>query len=74
MSAVSEDEKWECYLCGQEDKLSQPAYGWLGNYQMLCRVCADFVLFNSNNKFHYAMTYHYAVGDINVKHLSSTHS
>jgi hypothetical protein len=67
MSGISDDGKWECYLCGREDELSQPAYGWLGNYQMLCRACADSVYFNSKSKFHYALTYHYDFGDIDIK-------
>lgn len=64
MSGISEDEKWECYLCGCEIDIIQPAHGWLGNYQMLCRACADFVYLNPNSKFHRTLPYHYSVGDI----------
>ncbi len=65
MSGISCDNKWECYLCGYESDLKQVAYGWLGNYHMLCERCADTVFFNSKSKFHKAMTYHYVAGEIN---------
>ncbi len=64
MSGISDEEKWECYLCGREFDFDEAAFGWLGNYQMLCRHCADSVYFDSKSKFHRAITYHYAVGDI----------
>lgn len=71
MSGISDDEKWECYLCGRENDLAQPAYGWLGNYQMLCHSCADEVYFDSKSKFHQAMTYHHVVGDIGLERVEN---
>ena len=58
------DEKWECYLCGREFEYTQPAYGWLGNYHMLCDFCSDKIYYNQNSQYKPAMTYHYRVGDI----------
>lgn len=67
MSGISDEEKWECYLCGREFDFDETASGWLGNYQMLCRFCADAVYFDSKSKFHPAMTYHYVIGDLYLK-------
>lgn len=67
MSGVSDDEKWECYLCGREFDYEQPAFGWLGNYHMLCDYCADAVYFDPKSEYHQALTYHYTIGDITVK-------
>jgi hypothetical protein len=67
MSGISDEEKWECYLCGNEFNLEQPACGWLGNYHMLCRSCADSVYFDAKSKFHQTLTYHYAIGDIETE-------
>jgi len=66
MSEVSCEAKWECYLCGNESDIKQIAYGWLGNYHMLCESCANVVYFNSESKFHKAMTYHYIAGEITL--------
>lgn len=64
MSGISDEDKWECYLCGREFDLDWIAGGWLGNYHMLCDSCADDVYFDSQSIFHQAMTFHYSVGDI----------
>lgn len=69
MSGISEEEKWECYLCGCESDYDKPVAGWLGNYQMLCLLCADSVYFNLMSKFHQALTYHYSIGDIRVENI-----
>jgi hypothetical protein len=67
MTEISDDENWECHLCGREDDYEQPACGWIGDCHMLCRSCADSIYSDSNSKFHQALTYHYAVGDIRTE-------
>lgn len=57
------DEKWECYLCGNEFILEIIPGGWLGNYHPLCNSCADSVFFDTTSKFHDAMTFHHLIGD-----------
>lgn len=64
MSGISDKEKWECYLCAEEFDFAQPAFGWLGNYQMLCITCADNIYFDPISKFHQALTFYYLIGDI----------
>lgn len=67
MSEISDEDKWECYLCGWEDDFDQPAYGWLGDCHMLCLECADSVYIDSGSKYHQALTYHYEVGEIHTE-------
>ncbi|MDR2194094.1 MAG: hypothetical protein LBP19_06470 [Treponema sp.] len=59
-----DDEKRECYLCGNEDDFDDPPYGWIRDVHPLCKYCADKVLKDTGNKFHASLSYHYKVGVI----------
>jgi hypothetical protein len=57
-------EQWECFICGKEFNVEDVPGGWLGNYHPLCDSCADSIYFDSKDKFHEALTFHYLVQEI----------
>ncbi len=58
-------KKWECYLCGNEDKFQNVPNGYLGNYHPLCHSCSNEVLENENHPHRVRLTYHSDLGDLN---------
>lgn len=60
------NEKWECYLCGKEDKFHNLPNGYLGNYHPLCLNCANEVLESKTHSDKFRLTYHSGLGDLQI--------
>jgi hypothetical protein len=58
------NEKWECYLCGKEDKFNNLPDGYLGNYHPLCLTCANDIYYDNDNEDRFRLTYHIEFGDL----------
>jgi hypothetical protein len=58
------NKHWECYLCGEEDILDNPASGFLGNYHPLCLNCANNIFHCANDPDRFRLTYHSEYGDL----------
>ncbi len=72
INSADGNEKWECYLCCNEEDFEILPHGYLGNYHPLCHVCAYLVLMNNKHKDHFRLTYHTEIGEINSLSTDST--
>lgn len=60
------NDKWECYLCSQQEDFNNPADGYLANYHPLCLKCADQILDDENHPDKFRLTYHSALGELKI--------
>jgi hypothetical protein len=58
------NEKWECYLCSEEDDFDNQVSGFLGNYHPLCLNCANDVFYCEDNEDRFRLTYHIEHGNL----------
>jgi hypothetical protein len=64
INSADGNEKWECYLCCNEENFETLPHGYLGNYHPLCCVCAYSVIMNKKHKDYFRLTYYIEIGDI----------
>ena len=62
----SENENWECFLCGAEDDFEILPTGYLSNYHPLCENCADLVLNDKSHPHRFRLSYHLSIGELAI--------
>jgi len=60
----TDNNTWECWLCGKDEGFENLPSGYLINLHPLCEECADEVLIDEEHRQHARLSYHKDVGDI----------